>query len=579
MDNNRMNYLFHVMAIALTLTLMGCQRRTPVYDARLVGADSLLCSNLPDSALGMLTSINGIMLPSARDRAYHALLQTQAQYRCYVDITSDSTINVALDYYKHHSQEHEKLTRSYIYKGAVTEVQGDPDAAMTYYKQAAIVAAPEDHFNLGYANLRIGSLYRDYLAADTSDVTFVKKALYHFEQVPDSFYILTCLSTIGGAYSAREQRDSAIFYLERAEAMAIAMHQTAWEHTTLIYLADMKMFSPDTRDIEKAKDIALKLLADEQSLQDRHDHLLLVAAFTLAKLNKADSASHYLNLADKDKLSDGLRVLYNLSQAELARCHRDISKYQDYYERATVLSDSLKTNATQRQLREVEAKYDNEVLKNKALAYRHKWAVSLSGAVIFIGALTAVIMALRRRLKQRQLQVMELEETIERLHNDTALLASQLDAHHAMSDDLKQAIRHQIEVYCQLVEKHALHMANSPGKFSKAFEQSYRTSAPDSAFWATLRAYADNQYNNIITQSIANYPALIDTDIHYLTLYCCGLSNSVIMACLGYNEAHSVYNKKRRVAELVGFPNSLDAYIQLFSQGCEHNCNKCDKTR
>ena len=37
------------------------------------------------------------------------------------------------------------------------------------------------------------------------------------------------------------------------------------------------------------------------------------------------------------------------------------------------------------------------------------------------------------------------------------------------------------------------------------------------------------------------------------------------MACLGYKEAHSVYNKKRRVAEILESPNSLDAYIQQFS--------------
>ena len=564
--NKHKNYLFLIMVLALMLGLMGCQGRTPVYYAQLVDADSLLCSNLPDSALRVLSDIDGAKLSSAGDRAYHALLLTQAQYRCYADITSDSTINVALDYYKRHENEREKLTRAYIYKGAVTQELGDPEAAMTHYKQAVNVADPDDHFNLGYANLRIGNLYRDYLVTDSSDVTFVKKALSHFEQVPDSFYILTCLSTIGGSYSAREQRDSAIVYLGRADTLAQAMHQTDLEQTTLIYLADMNMFSPDIENIVAAKDIALKLLADEQSPQDRHDHLLLVAAFTLAKLNKADSASHYLNLADKDNLSDGLRVLYNHCEAELARCRGDMEQFQSYFRRADDIADSLLTNATQRQLRDVEAKYDNEVLKNKALAYRHKWAVSLLGTVIFIGALAAVIMALRRRLKQRQHRVMELEETIERLHSDGVLLAAQLDAQQAMSDDLKQAIRQQIEVYSRLVEKHALHLANSPGKFSKEFEQSYRTSAPDGAFWASLRAFADSQYHNIITQTIADYPLLIDSDIHYLSLYCCGLPNSVIMACLGYKEVHSVYNKKRRMAELVGFPTSLDAYIQLFSQ-------------
>ena len=59
------------------------------------------------------------------------------------------------------------------------------------------------------------------------------------------------------------------------------------------------------------------------------------------------------------------------------------------------------------------------------------------------------------------------------------------------------------------------------------------------SFWVGLRTYVNSQYNNIIDESIATYPALNKTDINYLALYCCGLPTSVIMACMGYKEAHS----------------------------------------
>ena len=110
-----------LVSVALICALCGCHGGSPQYDLQLMAADSLLRVNDPDSALQVLSAMDGAGLRSAGDRAYHALLLTQAQYRCYVDITSDSTINVALDYYKRHDGEQEKLTRSYIYKGAVTE--------------------------------------------------------------------------------------------------------------------------------------------------------------------------------------------------------------------------------------------------------------------------------------------------------------------------------------------------------------------------------------------------------------------------------------------------------------------------
>ena len=559
---NTISLFFLFLSLAMLASMLsGCSGRSARYDSQLVAADSILKRNEPDSALRLLTAIDGRQLSTAGDRAYYALLLTQAQYRCYANITSDSTINVALDYYKRHDGEHEKLTRAYLYKGAVTEVLDHPKEAMTYYKRAANEAAPDDHFNLGYANMRIGSLYRDYLVKDSADITFLKQALYHFRQVPDNFYVAQCLSTIGSSYSAINCKDSALIYLDQADKLIKAQNLKSIEILNQRYLADLKMFSHNVKDIEEAKNIAVSL-ADKDT--DERNHLLMAAAYTLAKLNKVDSANYYLEQVEKDKLTDGSRVLYNDCLAELARCHGDADQFQFYYVKASQIADSLSDNAMQFKLRDVEAKYDNEVLKNRSLRYRHNWIVSLLAALLLVGASLWAAMAMRRRLRERQRQVLESEDTIERLRNETALLSSQLNAHQAMSDDLKQAIRYQIDIFSQLVEKHAVKHVNSPKKFSEAFLEAYHKCEPDSAFWLSLRTYANSQYNNIIDQSIADYPELSKTDINYLSLYCCGPPLSVIMACMGYGQSHTAYNKKRHVAQVLGSSNNLDAYVNHF---------------
>ena len=171
--------------VALMFVVVCCHGGSTRYDARLVGADSLLRCNAPDSALRLLVAIDGAKLPSAGDRAYHALLLTQAQYRCYEDITSDITINVALDYYRHHAEEQEKLTRAYIYKGAVMEVLGDAGQAMFCYKQAKAAVGADDLFNQGYIRLRIANIYRDNLVADNSNIQLFKEALQYFRGSSD----------------------------------------------------------------------------------------------------------------------------------------------------------------------------------------------------------------------------------------------------------------------------------------------------------------------------------------------------------------------------------------------------------
>ena len=110
-----MRHPLHIILAALMLAAaVGCSRSV---DRCLVLADTLMWKN-PDSSLAILTAINHDSLTTDEDRAYHALLLTQARFRVdYYDYPSDSLINTALDYYSdNHNREH--YTRALLYKGA-----------------------------------------------------------------------------------------------------------------------------------------------------------------------------------------------------------------------------------------------------------------------------------------------------------------------------------------------------------------------------------------------------------------------------------------------------------------------------
>lgn len=547
--------------LVLAMMVGGCEKQQP-YDSRLVVVDSIMRHD-PDSALALLKNMNSADLVTAGDQAYFALLLTQARYRCYVVATSDSTINTALDYYRHHDNEREKLTRACIYKGAVMEELGDPKAAMNYYQEAKNTVAPDDLFNQGYIRLRMGNIYRDNVAADTVDVTLMKQALYYFKQIPDSFYILTCQNSIGSSYIGINQ-DSALLYLEQAQMLAKQLHQDGMEETCLRYLADLKMFSDNAEDVEMAKRIALSQVNKDKKPEDELTHFLLIAAYTLARQDKPDSAICYLNQVRDNKLSDGLRVLDYNCLAEIARSRGDIKGYQYYYKHCVQLSDSISNNDMQRQLRDVEMKYDNEALKYKALKYRTNWQLSLLGALLLLSVLAIALMMVSRKSAQRKRLLQESQDTIERLHGDTARLAAQLAKNEEMSEDLKQTIRHQIDTFTQLVEMHYQRVGQNPRKFVEHFKKSYSVSQPDLSFWTGIRAYADSTCGGIITHTLTACPSLNETDVRFLSLCCCDLPTTVIMACMGYNDSHSFYNKKRRIAEAIGLKGKLDSYIQAF---------------
>lgn len=554
-------YWFLVLAVAIPL-LTGCHRVVD-YDSRLTHADSVMVHH-PDSALRLLEALDTRQLATDGDRAYHALLLTQARYRCYVVATSDSAINLALDYYRHHEDELEKLTRAYIYKGAVMEELGQPEEAMEHFKQALSIAALDDYFNQGYVRLRIGKIYQDNAVADSSDIIYLSAALHCFEQVPDSFYIMS--SALGlGLSLASYKKDSALCCLERARELAARLGNKSIMFTAMRGIADLKTFTRDPHDIAEAKEIAMSILNDEDSKGfNERNHVLMTAAFTLAKQRKPDSAAYYLQQVDDGPLSDGLLVFRERCLAEIALDRGDINGYERHFEQADHRADSIVGNAVQLRLKDVEARYDNQALKYDTLRYKTILWLTLLGSLLALALLAIVTLVISRKLSRRKQQLRESEDAIERLHSDTARLEAQLADNRAMSDGLKQTIRHQIDTFTQLVEQHRTTFAHDPKEFGALFKNSYDVYQPDGSFWQEIRNYADATCGNIITRSMEAHPSLKESDVRFLSLCCCDLPTTVVMACMGYNDSHSMYNKKRRLAEELGCPGRLNEYIAGF---------------
>ena len=114
----------------LAALLTACTGKTD-YNTTLVQADSLMASR-PDSALHMLQGISTKNLSTKADRAYHALLLTQARDKNYIRQTDDSLIQVAVRYYDTH--ENAPLqARAYYCWGSLYRDRNDYSQAIDKY--------------------------------------------------------------------------------------------------------------------------------------------------------------------------------------------------------------------------------------------------------------------------------------------------------------------------------------------------------------------------------------------------------------------------------------------------------------
>ena len=99
--------------------------------SKLEDVESYLCE-APDSALSVLDSIPEESLSSGKLRAKYALLRSIALDKNYIDVTSDSIIRPAVEYYSRRGSAKERL-ETYYYRGTISFNGGDLDSAADWF--------------------------------------------------------------------------------------------------------------------------------------------------------------------------------------------------------------------------------------------------------------------------------------------------------------------------------------------------------------------------------------------------------------------------------------------------------------
>ena len=553
--------------VALVAMVAGCGR-APRYDGRLTAADSLMRSD-PDSALAIVEAVNPDSLTCEGDRAYRDLLLTQARYRCYITATTDSDINRALAYYQRHSGECEKLTRAYIYKGAVMEELGHPDSAMLYYKQAEATAAPDDYFNLGYAKMRIGSLYNGNFAYDGAAIKKYEEALAMFSKSGDLEYQYKCLNNLGCQY-----RDSDPQKAEQLLRKAMSISKQNKDTANLVedIHALIVLFY-----YNKQYDKALTLLQEAERL-NRNEFsfdFLTSAANLLAKAGRPDSAMVYLNLAAKYDIEEGSkRKMYYLeSLGEIALARGDTLTYLDYNHQENKIANSLMSNESKIDITKAELNFDRD-WKN-ALSHKHatfNWLIILG---ICLATLIAVFFLVKyfRQLKQLQLTAKELyrnRKIITELKQDASNQLTKLDKLQNNFDRLqikelqiREFITSQLDVLREITVACYHNPKNKVGEQVKSIVQ-FREENMDK--WSNLYVYIDAEYNDIMSNTKKNYPMLNERDLLVIALSCMDFSYVQIAMILGYTNATSIGTIKQRIANKMNLNCSLNDYIKNSTQ-------------
>jgi hypothetical protein len=534
------------LLVVLVAVVAGCGG-SHRYDSRLVLADSLMHAN-PDSALALVEAVSPDSLSTEGDHAYRDLLLTQARYKCYITATSDSAINRALAYYRHHKGEGEKLTRAYIYKGAVMQELGHPDSAMYYYKTAEATADPDDYANLGQINTRIADMYRLYYADKQICYDKYKRALKYYKLTNNKPLQYDCYFHMGGC-SAITNNDDSKKLLSQACQIALELNDSL----KIFKCQELRcrQLSVDDSTLDEAKIIALDCLNNYRRYIN--NDLLLDLASIYVNCGNPDSANYYITFVDENsslRIIGQVRYRKYLILSKIAKLEGNIVKSNNYQELSQSVSDSIMNDPDKYCIQQIEDQTNKQ--KNND---RNKQIDSLEWIGMFLTIALIVLLLLlfisNYRNKRYIKSILQgIEET--KVGNHEPLLA-QIKAQGSTIERFVINLVAFMQTIIETSEK------DSPTVIRKRIKQSIRSITND-AFWNELRGYIDKNYNNIITE-ISENPKISEKDLRLIELSLCGFDYVEIAITLGYRPEY-ISQKRREIAKKLNLGVSLNDYLE-----------------
>lgn len=209
----------------------------------------------PDSSLAIIQSVDGSSLQTKGLRARHALLMTMAQDKCHIDVSEDSTIRVAYNYYRNHGNMRDRLLSAY-YLGVIQQNAGEYiDAALSFREAEPLAEELEDfrQLSLIYQHLsHIFSLNYDHVRA----LEYAESALQAAEKGGESLMADYCRLDLAKQLLSKGDYSQAEGILR--DLIAARSDNKDLLFSALLTLARVLIYKPDPK-MKEAHELILKI--------------------------------------------------------------------------------------------------------------------------------------------------------------------------------------------------------------------------------------------------------------------------------------------------------------------------------
>jgi len=579
MKNKTLIIIVTIAATAAALSLGIYQKRTHQINASLLQIEQLMYER-PDSAWKILQHMPSISQLRKEEQALHALLFTQAQYKNYIPVKSDSQLRIAEAYYRTSSDSlHKAWTLFYL--AQYYRDSDEKEKALSYFQQANIASRNIENNQFKFLlNLHWANLLSDE-DAENKGIEKYQTANKYAILLKDTLKQIDLYGQWGWCYLLNGKYNQADSLFKEAMSLSMKTEIKFLEKNLLAQLAT-------TAYLKKEYFLALNLINRSISLEKDSTELYPLwanKANIFLSMNQYDSVRTYLQKDIRNSTlyqKAGKQKIWYQYEEKM----NNLPKALEYSKRYAELLDTIYQKELSSKIIELQHKYDYSLIQseNKLLKIKRQ-RLYISLIAICMAVLTvAVIFFYKRReekrklaeqmrskddlMKEMRLQLQEktidLHAAQEKIIEKETALDKELSQREKMRSEYSSkeaAMRKEILRHSEIIRK--MEQLNKMSQQDKIQSRSVVLSDEEQD---NLAEVINICYNNFTDRLWKKFPTLTKADISLCCLIKIGISNSNMLYLLDTNKVALKKRKNRLKHDKMGMDenDSLDEFIMEF---------------
>lgn len=422
-----MRYFAILVGVVVALALSCCGNDDTGVGERLDRAEALAGAN-PDSALRILGELTLDSIKSESLKARYALIVTHARFKLTGMAVKDSTINVAVGYFRK-TDETDKLAMSLLYQCNMFLNNQMGDAMLNLLEAERLLDNSDDSYAKGLYYFHLGALYQNnFNYPKAAEAYWQSSVLFGKDKSAILMRVATKLFE-GTLYADMSLNDKAIAALndamktaEGAELQGLAMLSKC--HLFILYVK--------TKQVDQAMALEPEIIA--LKLGNNLHSKIYGALSWLYYYNKDDNnGEKYCDMAWKYAKSAGDSAVVSGFMTDVANLKGDYKTAYTLSQQTRKLNNEMLEKRLQRPMLASQRDYlkkELELNKQIQTAERQRNVVLLISVVIL---LTSIIVYLRNLNKRKRHQldeyvdaVLDLETTMKKNNSEASELIQML---------------------------------------------------------------------------------------------------------------------------------------------------------